>query len=91
MTTMVPPDGTCRHGARRRFHAPTVVTVSRWSASAFESLSRRKWNLREHNLPSLIHRRQEAAGAVVLSRRQYPPAAQTFQHGHSLGHWEGKT
>jgi hypothetical protein len=27
----------------------------------------------------------------VLSRRQYPPAAQTFQHGHSLGHWEGKT
>jgi hypothetical protein len=28
---------------------------------------------------------------VYLDGRKHPPATQTFLHGHSIGHWEGKT
>jgi hypothetical protein len=28
---------------------------------------------------------------VYLDGRKHPPATQLFQHGHSVGHWEGKT
>ena len=28
---------------------------------------------------------------VFLDGRKHPAATETFQHGHSVGHWEGKT
>lgn len=28
---------------------------------------------------------------IYTDGRKHPPAAQTFLHGHSIGHWEGKT
>jgi hypothetical protein len=33
----------------------------------------------------------ETQRVVYTDGRQHPPATQTFQHGHSIGHWEGKS
>ena len=33
----------------------------------------------------------ETQRIVYTDGRQHPPATQTFQHGHSIGHFEGKT
>lgn len=33
----------------------------------------------------------ESERTIYMDGRKHPPASQTFLHGHSVGHWEGKT